>query len=144
MTLQHHLTGAGTAFGEKTADFVNQWIIKSWGGENYGHSNHAQAVKADQHPCQKALLQLCRRQLPSAGRRRGTFLCLVHQPVRNAKSASRISYQGQKTSATARTVLPSKSGRKLPSASAGNGQCSLKQVSGRSPDERYCFATVGV
>ena len=49
---------------------------------------------------------------------------------RDVKSASRISYQGQKTSATAQTVLPSKSGRKLPSASAGNGQCSLKQVSG--------------
>lgn len=49
---------------------------------------------------------------------------------RDAKSASRTSYQGQKTSATAQTVPPSKSGRKPPSASAGNGQCSLKQVSG--------------
>ena len=83
MTLQHCLTGAGTAFGEKTADFVNQWIIKSWGGEKHGYKNHAKAVKADQHPCQKALLQLCRRQLPSAGRRRGARLRAVHQPVRD-------------------------------------------------------------
>lgn len=33
---------------EKTAGSVNQWIIKSWGGENHGHKNHAKAVKADQ------------------------------------------------------------------------------------------------
>ena len=63
---------------------------------------------------------------------------------RDVKSASHSSYQGQRTSATAQTAPPSKSGRKPPSASAGHGQCSLKQVSGRSPDERYCFATVGV
>ena len=39
--------------------------------------------KRDQRPHQKALLQLCRRQLPAAGRRRGTRLCAVHQPVRD-------------------------------------------------------------
>ena len=49
---------------------------------------------------------------------------------RDAKFASRTSYRRQRTSATARTAPPSKSGRKPPSASAGNGQCSLKQVSG--------------
>ena len=85
MTLRCRLTGAGTKKldSEKTAGFVNQWIIKSWGGENHGHKNHAQAVKADQRPHQKALLQLCRRQLPATGRRRGTRLCAVHQPVRD-------------------------------------------------------------
>ena len=85
MTLRCRLTGAGTKKldSEKTAGFVNQWIIKSWGGENHGHKNHAKAVKANQHPCQKALLQLCRRQLPATGRRRGTRLCAVHQPVRD-------------------------------------------------------------
>ena len=54
---------------------------------------------------------------------------------RDAKSASRISYQGQKTSATAQTAPPSKSGRKPPSASAGNGRHFSNQGSGRSPDE---------
>ena len=55
----------------KTGFGKNDRIIKFQethkGGENHGHKNHAKAVKADQHPCQKALLQLCRRQLPSAG-----------------------------------------------------------------------------
>lgn len=85
MTLRCRLTGAGTKKldSEKTAGSVNQWIIKSWGGEKHGHKNHAKAVKADQRPCQKALLQLCRRQLPFAGRRRGARLRTVHQPVRN-------------------------------------------------------------
>ena len=54
---------------------------------------------------------------------------------RDAKSASRISYQGQRTSATAQTVPPSKSGRKPPSASAENGRRFLREVSGRNPDE---------
>ena len=54
---------------------------------------------------------------------------------RDAKSASHSSYQRQRTSATAQTAPLSKSGRKPPSASAGNGQCSLKRVSGCSPDE---------
>lgn len=54
---------------------------------------------------------------------------------RDAKSASRTSYQRQRTSATAQTVPPSKSGRKPPSASAGKGRRALQQVSGRSPDE---------
>ena len=44
---------------------------------------HVKAVKADQRSCQKALLQLCRRQLLSAGQRRGTRLRAMHQPVRN-------------------------------------------------------------
>lgn len=57
------------------------------------------------------------------------------QAKNNAKSASRSSYQRQRTSATARTAPPFRSERKLPSASAGNGQCSLKQVSGCSPDK---------
>ena len=54
---------------------------------------------------------------------------------RDAKSASRISYQGQRTSATAQTAPPSKSGRKPPSASAENGRRFLREVSGRNPDE---------
>ena len=49
---------------------------------------------------------------------------------RDAKSASRTSYRRQRTSATARTAPPSKSGRKPPSASAGNGWQILNQVSG--------------
>ena len=56
-------------------------------------------------------------------------LC-VRQAKSNAKSASRSLYQRQRSSAIVRTVPQSKSGRKPPSASAGNGQCSLKQVSG--------------
>lgn len=54
---------------------------------------------------------------------------------RDAKSVSRISYQRQRTSATAQTVPPSKGERKPPSASAGNGQHFPNRVSGRSPDE---------
>ena len=79
MTLRRRLTGAGTAFGKNDRTIKFQETHK--GGENHGHKNHAKAVKADQHPCQKALLQLCRRQLPSAGRRRGARLRAVHQPV---------------------------------------------------------------
>lgn len=61
----------------------------------------------------------------------------IMQPTskNSAKSVSRTSYQRQRTSATVRTVPPFRSGRKLPSASAGNGQCSFKRVSGCSPDE---------
>ena len=81
MTLRRRLTGAGTAFGKNDRTIKFQETHK--GGENHGHKNHAKAVKADQHPCQKALLQLCRRQLPSAGRRRGARLRAVHQPVRD-------------------------------------------------------------
>lgn len=81
MTLRRRLTGAGTAFGKNDRTIKFQGTHK--GGENHGHKNHAKAVKADQRTHQKALLQLCGRQLPSAGRRRGTFLCPVHQPVRN-------------------------------------------------------------
>ena len=47
---------------------------------------------------------------------------------RDAESASHSSYQGQRTSATARTVPPSKSGRKPPSASAGNERQSLSHL----------------
>ena len=54
---------------------------------------------------------------------------------RDAKSASRSLCQRRKTSGTAQTVPPSKSVRKPPSASAGNGRHSLKRVSGCSPDE---------
>ena len=70
-----------TGFGEN--DRIIKFQETHKGGENHGHKNHAKAVKADQHPCQKALLQLCGRQLPSAGRRRGARLRAVHQPVRN-------------------------------------------------------------
>lgn len=81
MTLRRRLTGAGTAFGKNDRTIKFQETHK--GGENHGHKNHAKAVQADQCPCQKALLQLCRRQLPFAGRRRGARLRAVHQPVRN-------------------------------------------------------------
>ena len=81
MTLRRRLTGAGTEFGESDSAIRFQGTHK--GGEKHGHKNHAKAVQADQCPCQKALLQLCRRQLPFAGRRRGARLRAVHQPVRN-------------------------------------------------------------
>ena len=81
MTLRRRLTGAGTAFGKNDRTIKFQETHK--GGENHGHKNHAKAVKADQRSCQKALLQLCRRQLPPAGRRRGVRLRAVHQPVRD-------------------------------------------------------------
>ena len=61
-------------------------------------------------------------------------LC-VRQAESNAKSVKHTLYQRQKTSGTARIALLSKSGRKLPCASAGNGRRSCSQVSGRSPDE---------
>ena len=81
MTLRRRLTGAGTAFGKNDRTIKFQGTHK--GGENHGHKNHAKAVKADQRPHQKTLLQLCRRQLPAAGRWRRTRLCAVHQPVWN-------------------------------------------------------------
>lgn len=81
MTLRRRLTGAGTAFGKNDRTIKFQGTHK--GGEKHGHKNLAKAVKADQCTHQKALLQLCGRQLPSAGRRRGTRLRAVHQPVRD-------------------------------------------------------------
>lgn len=81
MTLRCRLTGAGTAFGKNDRTIKFQETHK--GGENHGHKNHAKAVKADQRPHQKTLLQLCRRQLPAAGRWRRTRLCAVHQQVWN-------------------------------------------------------------
>lgn len=70
-----------TGFGEN--DRIIKFQETHKGGENHGHKNHAKAVKADQCTHQKALLQLCGRQLPSAGRRRGARLRAVHQPVRD-------------------------------------------------------------
>ena len=70
-----------TGFGEN--DRIIKFQETHKGGENHGHKNHAKAVKADQRPHQKALLQLYGRQLPSVGRRRRTRLCAVHQPVRD-------------------------------------------------------------
>lgn len=57
MTLRRRLTGAGTAFGKNDRTIKFQGTHK--GGEKHGHKNHAKAVKADQRPHQKALLQLC-------------------------------------------------------------------------------------
>ena len=54
MTLRRRLTGAGTEFGESDSAIRFQGTHK--GGEKHGHKNHAKAVKADQCPCQKALL----------------------------------------------------------------------------------------
>ena len=68
-------------------------------------------------------------------------LC-VRQAESNAKSASRSLYQRKRSSAIVRTVPQPKSGRKKPSASAGIGRRSLRQVTGSSPDERYYFETV--
>lgn len=70
-----------TGFGEN--DRIIKFQETHKGGENHGHKNHAKAVKADQCTHQKALLQLCGRQLPSAGWRRGARLRAVHQPVWN-------------------------------------------------------------
>lgn len=61
----------------------------------------------------------------------------IMQPSRQKRCQICKSYfvPSAKTSATAQTVLPSKSGRKPPSASAGNGRRFPNQVSGRSPDK---------
>lgn len=61
----------------------------------------------------------------------------IMQPSRQKRCQICKSYfvPWQRTSATAQTVPPSKSGRKPPSASAENGRRFLREVSGRNPDE---------
>ena len=83
MTLRRRLTGPGTENWIRRSNSTIRFQGTHKGGENHGHKNYAKAVKADQRPCQKTLLQLCRRQLSSAGRWRRTRLCAVHQPVWN-------------------------------------------------------------
>ena len=90
---------------------------------------HAKAVKADQRSCQKALLQLCRRQLPAAGRRRGARLCAVHQPVRNLLQLF------QKRSPSRRQGAVCRDHAAKPSKEMPNLQVVLRT---KAKNQRYC------